>query len=127
MLSRNHAFPPAPSRHCQGECGQFVAELCPFGDEGCPDTDGDYDVVLPEPLNYETSEGYQIFVADAHDPSVFACSADFTLMASKQAPVVGDKNGPHLAVTSPAEGDAALAGNQYTVKVRAIKLPNNSR
>lgn len=46
------------------------------------------------------------------------CSDDFYLMASEEAPMSGDVDGPHLYVTSPKAGDEAEAGEEYTVEVR---------
>lgn len=46
------------------------------------------------------------------------CSDEFYLMASEEAPVVGDVDGPHLVVTSPMLNDEAEAGEEYTVEVR---------
>lgn len=45
------------------------------------------------------------------------CSDEFILMASDEVPDVGDSDGPSLDVTSPAEGDSAMAGEEYTVEV----------
>lgn len=49
------------------------------------------------------------------------CSDEFYLMASDEAPQVGDVDGPYLKVTSPMEGDEAYAGDEYTVEVRKAK------
>ena len=39
-------FPPCS----QDECGDWVTSLCPYGKSGCQDNEGDYDVVMPEPV-----------------------------------------------------------------------------
>ncbi|CAN0049199.1 unnamed protein product, partial [Sphacelaria rigidula] len=44
----------------QDDCGEWVTDLCPFGAEGCPDNEGDYDVVMPEPLMGSSSSGYKV-------------------------------------------------------------------
>lgn len=56
-------------------------------------------------------------MADVMDESASDCSDEFYLMASEEAPGVGDVQGPYLVVTSPAEGDFAEAGELYTVEV----------
>lgn len=56
-------------------------------------------------------------MANANDPEDEDCSDEFYLMVSEEAPGVGDLNGPYLIVTSPKEGDAADAGQEYTVEV----------
>lgn len=57
---------------------------------------------------------------NAEDESDMDCSDDFTLIASEDAPEVGEM-GYSLTVTSPSVGDTAMAGEEYTVEVR--KLP----
>ena len=37
-------------RVSQDECGDWVTSLCPYGDSGCPDNEGDYDVTMPMPM-----------------------------------------------------------------------------
>lgn len=49
------------------------------------------------------------------------CSDEFYLMASDEAPEVGDVDGPYLKVTSPTEDDEAYAGEEYTVEVRRMR------
>lgn len=56
-------------------------------------------------------------VADVDGEEDSDCSDEFYLLASDEAPGVGDANGPYLIVTSPAEGDKADAGEEYTVEV----------
>ncbi len=34
----------------QDECGERVTSLCPYGNSGCPDSQGDYDIIMPEPM-----------------------------------------------------------------------------
>lgn len=33
----------------QEECGEWVTALCPYGENGCPDSEGDHDIVMREP------------------------------------------------------------------------------
>lgn len=62
----------------------------------------------------------QVRVADVEEASNSDCSEEFFLMASEEAPGVGDVEGPYLIVTSPADGDFAEAGEAYTVEVSCI-------
>lgn len=94
-----------------------MTALCPYGESGCPDNEGDYDIVMPEPMEGTSGSGYKVRVMDISDESNMDCSDDFTLLASEEAPSVGDPDGPHLYVTSPEEGDLAFAGEEYTVEV----------
>lgn len=98
-------------------CGEWVTALCPYGELGCPDEEGDYDVVLPEPL-HGTSGGYkvQVTVVGEEGSSSSGCSDEFFLMASEEAPETGDVDGPYLIVTSPTDDDFAVAGQEYTVE-----------
>lgn len=82
---------------------------------GCPDNEGDYDIVMPEPMS-GTFSGYKVMVTDVSDESEMDCSDSFILIASEDAPEVGDTDGPSLTVTSPSEGDVAMAGEEYTVE-----------
>lgn len=107
----------------QDDCGDWVTALCPYADRGCPDSDGDFDVVLPEPMYGTSGSGYKVRVADATDDSISDCSDEFYLMASEEAPQAGDEDGPSIAVTSPSEGDSAVPGEEYTVEVwRAVNM-----
>lgn len=56
-------------------------------------------------------------VVNAADEEDADCSEDFYLMMSEEAPMTGEKPGPHLYVTSPRRGDFAEAGETYTVEV----------
>lgn len=74
---------------CSGasSCGDDYAELC-TDEEGCMDSDGSYDVQIPE----DAAAGeYGVKVVLMEDTTVFACSAGF-------------------AVTAPADGDVVEAG-----------------
>lgn len=63
-------------------------------------------------------------MADVSDEDNTDCSDEFYLLASTEAPSVGDADGPYVMVTSPAEGDSAEAGEEYTVEVReGISFP----
>lgn len=55
-------------------------------------------------------------VTNADDESDMGCSDAFTLVASTEAPDVGEM-GYSLMVTSPSMGDVAMAGEEYTVEV----------
>lgn len=59
----------------------------------------------------------QVMVTNAADESDSGCSDAFTLIASSEAPAAGDV-GYSLDVTSPATGDIATAGEEYTIEVR---------
>lgn len=37
-----------------------MTALCPYGENGCPDNEGDYDVVMPEPLSGTSGSGYKV-------------------------------------------------------------------
>eukprot|EP00904_Undaria_pinnatifida_P003644 jgi/Undpi1/13280/HiC_scaffold_8.g02942.m1 len=100
----------------EDDCGEWVTALCPYGESGCPDNEGDYDIVMPEPMSGTSGSGYKVRVMDVDDESSVDCSDDFYLLASEEAPVVGDMDGPSLVVTSPEEGDMAYAGEEYTVE-----------
>lgn len=94
-----------------------MTALCPYGEEGCPDNEGDYDIVMPEPLEGHSGSGYKVYVQDIHDEEDGDCSDEFYLLASEEAPAVGDEDGPTLTVTSPAEADIAKTCDEYTVEV----------
>lgn len=99
-----------------------MTALCPYADRGCPDSDGDFDVVMPEPMFGTSGSGYKVRVADATDDSISDCSDEFYLMASEEAPEVGDDDGPTIVVTSPSDGDSAVPGEEYTVEVREVNM-----
>lgn len=44
----------------QDYCGEWVTALCPYGEDGCPDSEGDYDVVMPEPMEGKEGHGYKV-------------------------------------------------------------------
>ena len=68
----------------QDECGEWVTALCPYAETGCPDNEGDYDVVMPEPLSGLSGSGYKVRVADVNDEESADCSDDFFLLASEE-------------------------------------------
>ena len=111
-----------PHHPKQDECGEWVTALCPYGEEGCPDNEGDYDIVMPEPMKGTSGSGYKVRVMDIDDEEDADCSDEFTLMGSDEAPEVGDADGPSLEVTSPVEGDVAEACHEYTVEVRTKSI-----
>ncbi|CAM9707614.1 unnamed protein product, partial [Sphacelaria rigidula] len=100
----------------QDDCGEWVTALCPYGEDGCPDNEGDYDIVMPQPLGGVSSSGYKVRVADVSDESNADCSDPFYLLESEDVPNWMTKDGPFLYVTSPQEGDVAVAGDEYTVE-----------
>lgn len=72
---------------------------------------------MPEPMAGKSGSGYKIRVMDIDDESESDCSDEFELLESEEADeIIGD--GAYLVVTSPEEGDLALAGGEYTVEVR---------
>ncbi|CAM9888516.1 unnamed protein product, partial [Laminaria digitata] len=100
----------------EDECGEWVTALCPYGESGCPDNEGDYDIVMPEPMSGTSGSGYKVRVMDVDDEEDADCSDDFYLIGSEEAPKVGDSDGPTIKVTSPAEGDMAEACHEYTIE-----------
>ncbi|CAM9576992.1 unnamed protein product [Sphacelaria rigidula] len=100
----------------EDDCGEWVTALCPYGEDGCPDNEGDYDIVMPQPLDGVSSSGYKVRVADVSDESNADCSDSFYLLESEDVPNWMTKDGPHLYVTNPQEGDVAVAGDEYTVE-----------
>lgn len=53
---------------------------------------------------------------NVNDESDVDCSDSFTLLDSDEVDTISDADGPYLMVTSPAEGDQAVAGEEYTVE-----------
>ncbi|CAM9225329.1 unnamed protein product [Ascophyllum nodosum] len=100
----------------EGDCGEWVATLCPYGDFGCPDSAGDYDVVMPEPMTDTSNTGYKVRVSDINDEESVDCSEPFTLLPSEETPIAGEADGRALVVTSPIDGDMAEACMEYTVE-----------
>jgi len=100
----------------EDDCGEWVTALCPYGEDGCPDNMGDYDIVMPEPMSGEDGDGYKVRVQNVNSESEADCSDSFTLMASDDVVLGTGDVEPYLMVTSPAEGDSALAGVEYTVE-----------
>lgn len=100
----------------EDDCGDWTTSLCPYGDTGCPDSTGDYDVVMPEPMMGTSGSGYKVMVTDMSDETESDCSDEFFLMAAGEAPTTGDTDGPFLTVTAPADGDVAIVGEEYTVE-----------
>lgn len=77
---------------------------------------------MPEPLTGTSGSGYKIRVADVDDESSVDCSDEFYLVASDEAPKAGDADGPYLMVTTPAAGDMAYAGDEYTVEASGVQV-----
>lgn len=68
----------------QDECGEWVTALCPYAETGCPDNDGDFDIVMPEPMSGTSGSGYKVRVADVDDEESADCSDEFFLLASEE-------------------------------------------
>ncbi|CAM9529614.1 unnamed protein product, partial [Pylaiella littoralis] len=103
--------------HCgsmcmENSCGEWVTALCPYASRGCPDSQGDYDIVMPMPLRGEPGYGYKIGVKGTSDSS-FDCSDEFTLLSPDE---VSETNEYYLEVFSPTYHDIALIGEEYTVQ-----------
>lgn len=94
-------------------CGVWVTALCPYGEDGCPVSTGDYDIVFPEPTADLPRSRYRIGVLGIEDGS-FGCSEEFTLLAEEE--VTEDPDKYFLNVTAPADGDEAVAGHMYDVE-----------
>lgn len=73
---------------------------------------------MPEPLSNASGPGYKVRVhmVGDEDGSATGCSDEFFLIASEEAPSVGDLDGPYLFVTSPENEEAIDAGSRYTVE-----------
>ncbi|CAM9863450.1 unnamed protein product [Hapterophycus canaliculatus] len=99
----------------EDSCGDWVTALCPYGEDGCPDNEGDYDIVMPEPMSGMEGSGYKVRVMDVGDEGEMDCSDSFMLLPSDDAPMAGEE-GYYLMVTSPSTGDVAEAGEEYTVE-----------
>lgn len=110
-----------PHVRSQDDCGDWVTALCPYGEEGCADSAGDFDVEMPDPATGSSGSGYKIRVMDVQDESSVGCSDEFYLVAAEEAPMVADSNEAYLVVTSPMDGDMAIAGGVYTVEVGVIE------
>lgn len=94
-----------------------MTALCPYAEYGCLDYEGNYDIVMPEPMEGTSGSGYKIRVMSVADESIVDCSSEFILIASDQAPLITDSDGPQLVVISPQDDDVAVAGEEYTVEV----------
>jgi len=97
----------------EDSCGTWVTALCPYGERGCPDSTGDYDVVLPEPATDLPDSAYRIGVLGVENGS-FGCSDKFTLTTEQAASKDPDKY--FLGVTAPVDGDVAVIGDTYDVQ-----------
>ncbi|CAM9481468.1 unnamed protein product, partial [Laminaria digitata] len=102
----------------QDDCGEWVTALCPYGEYGCLDDEGKYDIVIPKPTDPTLGFGYRVRVMDAVDESIADCSSEFIVVASNEDSLVGDDDmgDPHLEVFAAADGDVAFAGGEYTVE-----------
>lgn len=99
----------------EDSCGEWVTALCPYGESGCPDNEGDYDIIMPEPMMDTSGDMYKVMVTNSADENDMGCSDEFTLVASAMSPDVGE-DGYSLVVTSPSDDDVAMAGEEYTVE-----------
>ncbi|CAM9155673.1 unnamed protein product [Ectocarpus sp. 12 AP-2014] len=91
-------------------CGSWVTALCPYGEHGCPDSAGDYDVVLPAPASDLPESGYRIGVSDVVYDGMRGCSAPFALLTEEDVAGLASLN-----VTAPVDGDVAVIGESYDV------------
>lgn len=71
---------------------------------------------MPQPLNNTSGSGYKIRVEDVADESDYDCSDEFYLIGTDDYEDMSDTEEPSLEVTSPAMGDVAMAGDEYTVE-----------
>lgn len=105
-----------PCMYEQNFCGDFVQALCP--QNGCPDTAGDYDVLFPEPVGGNTSDGYVVRLQDVYAEADDAeCSAPFTLVSSENMPVEGEQGGATLEVLLPGVNNNFTAGEDGVIEV----------
>lgn len=82
-LLRNVSKPP--------DCGLLLESLCPEA-EGCVQ-DADGGVTMPESLGGMSGDGYRMRTTQVGGLDKVLCSEDFNLMASEDAPVVGEVGG----------------------------------
>ena len=72
---------------------------------------------MPEPLAGASGDGYRVRIVEVGTDN-YRCSSDFYLMASADAPGVGEMGGPTIGVVEPNGNSVAVAGDAYTVEVR---------
>ncbi|CAN0212948.1 unnamed protein product [Ascophyllum nodosum] len=106
------------------DCGFFIADLCGEAGSDCVQEDGTAEVVMPEPIaayagdggGLRTSQGgYRVRIQEV-GTETFRCSADFYLMSSDDAAVLGTDGGASLDVVAPNANSMAVAGEEYTVE-----------
>lgn len=108
----------------QDSCGEFVAELCGYHQNGgCRHIFGELDVTMPEPQRKKNGPKgkkgmYKVEVTDSNDRWNSGCSGAFSLRSAEDTPEHGDPDGAYLEVVSPMDHDGAVAGEEYTVEVR---------
>ena len=93
-----------------------MANLCVNDPEGCATADFSHEVMMPMPVRGRTSWGYKIRVTDGRSSPNSGCSDEFTLVPHLDMLSKKELEEPFLLVTSPVEGDLAVAGEDYTVE-----------
>ncbi|CAM9630274.1 unnamed protein product, partial [Sphacelaria rigidula] len=101
---------------CFDNCGFLLDPLCPEA-EGCAqNTNGGYEVVMPEPLSGVSSNGYRVRIAEVGGQARVRCSDDFYVMASADVAELGEAGGASIEILSPTADDVAVSGEEYTVQ-----------
>lgn len=75
-------------------------------------------MIMPIPDSERTSWGYKIRVTDGRSSPTSGCSEEFTLVPHPDTLSAEELEEAFLFVTSPVEGDLAVAGEAYTIEVR---------
>lgn len=93
-----------------GACGNDFASLCTRDEGVCMDSDGSYDVQIPD-----TAEAgmYSIKVALTDDPTVFSCTDAFDVTAPADSTVVVEEGEPSMEVVAP---EYVYAGEPFTAQ-----------
>lgn len=93
-----------------GACGNEFASLCTRDDGVCMDSDGSYDVQIPD-----TAEPgmYSIKVYLTDDSTVFSCTDAFDVMAAADSTVVVEEGEPSMEVVAP---DYVEVGEPFTAQ-----------
>lgn len=91
-------------------CGNEFASLCTRDDGVCMDSDGSFDVQIPD-----TAEPgmYSIKVSLSDDSTVFSCTDAFNVTAAADGTVVVEEGEPSLEVVAP---EYVEAGEPFTAK-----------
>ncbi|CAM9852569.1 unnamed protein product, partial [Laminaria digitata] len=119
---------------CQeNECGEWVANLCVTDPEGCATADYGHEIMMPMPVSGRSSWGYKIRVTDGRSSPISGCSDEFSLVPHADLlselflkEVLGEEAEAFLVVTSPVEGDLAVAGEDYTIEMPTFTYTHSS-